>query len=78
MPIYTFKCNKCKKTIEVLQNIEDFAPLCNCSKKNIPMNRLMPLTGKPKFSGSGFYETDYKKNKKSIQKKNGSKDKKND
>jgi predicted nucleic acid-binding Zn ribbon protein len=43
------------------------------------MTRLVPQTGRPKFSGSGFYETDYKKSsKKPLEKANGSKDKKNE
>ena len=79
MPIYTFKCSECKKTIELLQSFNDLNPLCNCSDSEILMTRLVPKTGRPKFSGSGFYETDYKKSsKKSLEKANGSKDKKNE
>jgi len=80
MPIYTFKCNKCKKMIELLQNFQDSSPLCfDCCKDGILMNRLVSITARPQFSGSGFYETDYKKNlKKPLDKASGSKDKKNE
>ena len=80
MPIYTFKCDKCKKTIDLLRNFGDSNPLCfDCCEDGVLMNRLIPITGRPQFSGSGFYETDYKKNsKKSLEEANGSKDKKND
>ena len=76
MPIYKFKCSKCKKIIELLQNFEDSNPYCNCSKNKIIMNRVISMTNRPKFSGSGFYETDYKK--KSLEKSNDSKGEKNE
>ena len=79
MPVYTFKCKKCQRTIDRIQKLEDSNPMCNCIKKGVSMNRLMPMTGKPKFNGSGFYETDYKERlTKSLDKTNGSKDKIND
>ena len=79
MPVYTFKCKRCQKTIEKIQNFEESNPICNCIKEGVSMNRLMPMTGKPRFNGSGFYETDYKqKLTKPLDKANGSKDKKND
>ena len=80
MPIYTFECNECKKIIELLQDFEDSNPLCfDCCDDGVLMNRLIPKTGRPQFSGSGFYETDYKKDlKKPLDKANGSKDKKNE
>jgi len=79
MPIYKFKCSKCRNVLELLQNFEDSNPVCNCSKNNNMMDKLISITGRPKFSGSGFYETDYKKkSNKSLEVTNGSKDKKND
>tara|TARA_Y100001960_G_C13946644_1_gene481619 strand:+ start:245 stop:481 length:237 start_codon:yes stop_codon:yes gene_type:complete len=78
VPVYTFKCNECNSKIELLQKFEDNDPECNICNKGVAMKRLVSITGKPKFCGTGFYETDYKKNKKEPLKKNGSKDKKND
>ena len=79
MPIYTFKCEKCQKSVDLLQNFGDSNPSCDCSEDNVVMDRLIPMTGRPKFSGSGFYETDYKKHsKKSLKKTNDSKGKKNE
>ena len=75
MPVYSFICNKCKKKIDLLQKFGDLNPVCNDCGKDTLMNRMIPKTGRPKFSGSGFYETDYKKNlKKPLEKSNGSKE----
>ena len=79
MPVYNFECNKCKKIIKVLQSFEDSSPRCNSCDGQIKMHRLVSVIGRPKFNGSGFYETDYKQNlKKPLESTNGSKDKKND
>ena len=40
------------------------------------MDRIISMTNRPKFSGSGFYETDYKK--KLLEKSSDSKGKKNE
>ena len=77
MPVYTFECKKCKKTMDRIQKFDEPNPVCNCITEGASMNRLMPMTGKPKFNGSGFYVTDYKeKTNKPVN--NGSKDKKNE
>ena len=78
MPIYKFKCKKCKGVLELLQNFEDSNPACNYCQDNIIMDKLISRTGRPKFSGSGFYETDYKKINEPLEVTNGSKDIKND
>ena len=57
MPFYTFKCPTCKKEKEVLQSMNDKAPICD----GVKMKRIFGDTGKPQFKGDGFYETDYKK-----------------
>jgi putative FmdB family regulatory protein len=58
VPIYTFKC-KCGNTIDMICKSSDkdlrVCPKCGCG-----MKRQFPVTNKPKFKGSGFYETDYK------------------
>ena len=57
MPFYTFKCPSCDKEKEVLQGMNDKAPICD----GVKMKRVFKSTGKPQFKGNGFYETDYKK-----------------
>ena len=69
MPFYTFKCPECKRIEEVIQKMNDDTPLCNKCTKMVPrryvgMERVFGNTGKPKFKGDGFYETDYKKKEK--------------
>ena len=68
MPFYTFKCPECEDVKEVLQGMNDSPPVCKeCStilpRDDIQMERVFGATGKPQFKGSGFYETDYKKDK---------------
>tara|TARA_Y100000593_G_scaffold83566_1_gene157631 strand:+ start:744 stop:956 length:213 start_codon:yes stop_codon:yes gene_type:complete len=68
MPFYTFKCPECEDVEEVLQGMNDSPPNCeNCTqivpRRYVKMERVFKSTGKPQFKGSGFYETDYKKDK---------------
>ena len=67
MPFYTFKCPFCKKEKDMLQGMNDKAPICDgVELKRHPvalMERVFKSTAKPQFKGSGFYETDYKKDK---------------
>ena len=35
MPVYTFKCKKCQRTIDRIQKLEDSNPMCNCIKKGM-------------------------------------------
>ena len=65
MPFYTFKCPECEDVKEVLQSMNDKPPHCEKCTRMVPRNiiemeRVFKSTGKPKFKGSGFYETDYK------------------
>ena len=67
MPFYTFKCPECEDVKEVLQSNQT-PPTCDKCTKMVPrhiveMERVFGTTGKPQFKGSGFYETDYKKEK---------------
>ena len=66
MPIYTFKCPSCNKEEDVTQSMKASAPVCrrcvnaSCGVHIVEMKRVFKSVGKPKFKGSGFYETDYK------------------
>jgi predicted nucleic acid-binding Zn ribbon protein len=69
MPFYTFKCPTCSVVEEVNQGMNKPAPKCKkCDTHSVGihipiMERVWQPTGKPKFKGSGFYETDYKRKK---------------
>ena len=51
MPFYTFKCPKCKKEMDVLQKINDGAPICDgVELKRHPvvlMGRIFKPNAKP-------------------------------
>lgn len=60
MPVYTFKCQKCDVIFDEFMNSYDIYEMeCKCQHKEIA-SRIMSKPAKPKFSGVGFYETDYK------------------
>lgn len=61
MPVYTFKCNECGKTFDELVHSHSINEMeCKCNKNAVAI-RILSIPSKPKFSGNGFYETDYKK-----------------
>ena len=71
MPVYTYKCNTCGLKEDFIKTTEDsktqLCPKC-CYNPNLDgddekMTRVYSNIGKPKFKGSGFYETDYKDKK---------------
>lgn len=59
MPTYEYECKKCG-ILEIQQKItEESLKKCpNCEQE---VTRLISVPSPPKFKGSGFYETDYKK-----------------
>jgi putative FmdB family regulatory protein len=65
MPIYEYICQKCGHDFEALQKVSD-APLRKCPECGAL--RLRKLVSKPTFrlKGSGWYETDFKKDKKRL------------
>jgi putative FmdB family regulatory protein len=65
MPIYEYVCQKCGHDFEALQKVSD-APLRKCP--DCGALRLRKLVSKPTFrlKGSGWYETDFKKDKKRL------------
>lgn len=62
MPIYAYACNECEHTLDALQKIAD-EPLVDCPACGKPA--LKRLLSAPRFrlKGSGWYETDFKKDK---------------
>jgi len=62
MPIYEYFCNKCG-VLEVIQKITDevLKQCPNCKVESV--DKIISTTSAPNFKGTGFYETDYKKNK---------------
>jgi len=63
MPIYEFQCQSCGNEVEVLQKISD-DPLTECGVCGKPDMIKMVSAAAFRLSGSGWYETDFKKGKK--------------
>mgnify|MGYP001387657568 CR=1 FL=1 len=70
MPMYTFKCPECEDVVDVIQSMDSIDPICKkCSSTDpktmsmrldpVKMERVYKAPSRPKFKGSGFYETDY-------------------
>lgn len=59
MPTYDYKCPKCDKIIEIMHKMcEEFTQSCfECNEKMI---KCIGGGIAVHFTGSGFYETDYK------------------
>jgi putative FmdB family regulatory protein len=62
MPIYGYVCKNCEHTLDVLQKISD-DPLVDCPECG--ESQLKRQLSAPRFrlKGSGWYETDFKKDK---------------
>ena len=60
MPTYEYRCLKCKKKFEKLQSMKE-ARLKKCVYCSGPVERLIGAGAGLIFKGSGFYQTDYKK-----------------
>ena len=62
MPTYEYQCRECGHAFEEYQSITaDALVICpNCGKHSL--RRVMGGGGGLIFKGSGFYQTDYKKN----------------
>lgn len=62
MPIYEYRCQSCEYEMEKLQKISD-DPLMECpSCHESALKKLVSAAGF-RLSGSGWYETDFKKGK---------------
>jgi putative FmdB family regulatory protein len=60
MPTYDYKCSNCGDTFEHFQKMTD-GPLEECNICGGKLKRLIGAGLGPIFKGSGFYQTDYKK-----------------
>ncbi len=61
MPTYEYACQSCQKVFDVFQSMRD-APLTACPNCGKPgVKRLIGRGAGIIFKGSGFYETDYKR-----------------
>jgi putative FmdB family regulatory protein len=61
MPTYDYKCTECEESFEFFQKMTD-APVEICPQCGGKLKRMIGTGMTPIFKGSGFYETDYKKN----------------
>lgn len=62
MPIYEYRCESCGDSLEKLQKLND-APLEICPSCGKPgLKKLVSAAGF-RLKGSGWYETDFKKDK---------------
>lgn len=56
MPTYEYRCEKCERTVEVVQGFTD-APLTVCESCGGALRKVYAPVGIV-FKGSGFYKTD--------------------
>lgn len=62
MPIYVYKCRNCGKTTELLQRFSD-PPAKHCPACSGELVKQFSGQVGLRFNGSGFYITDYVRNK---------------
>ena len=76
MPTYEYRCLKCKKKFDYTQSMTE-KPLKKCIRCGGKVERLIGSGAGLVFKGSGFYATDYKKQKTEVgnQKTEGQKQK---
>jgi putative FmdB family regulatory protein len=60
MPIYGYGCRNCGHTLDVLQKISD-DPLVDCPECGEPQLKRQLSAPRFRLKGSGWYETDFKK-----------------
>lgn len=60
MPIYEYACRKCEHRLDALQKVAD-APLVDCPECGQPELRRLLSAPRFRLKGTGWYETDFKK-----------------
>jgi putative FmdB family regulatory protein len=60
MPIYGYVCKNCEHTLDVLQKISD-DPLVDCPECGEPQLKRQLSAPRFRLKGSGWYETDFKR-----------------
>jgi len=60
MPIYEYACTGCGHELEAIQKMSD-APLTDCPSCEQPKLKKLISAAGFRLSGSGWYETDFKK-----------------
>jgi putative FmdB family regulatory protein len=60
MPIYAYRCDECGHELDALQKISD-APLTDCPACGAPALKKQLTAPAFRLKGSGWYETDFKK-----------------
>ena len=73
MPIYEYICTECNHGHEALQKLSD-APLVDCPACNKPALKKKISAPGFRLSGSGWYETDFKSDKRRNLADTGDKD----
>jgi putative FmdB family regulatory protein len=63
MPIYEYKCTECEHRLEKLQKMSD-DPLKDCPECGKSALTKLVSASSFKLKGTGWYETDFKNNKK--------------
>ena len=71
MPFYEYKCGACGHHLEALQKFSD-EPLVYCPECNAPSLKKMISAAAFRLKGTGWYETDFKGDKKDGGKTAGS------
>ncbi|MBV6420694.1 MAG: hypothetical protein DAHOPDDO_01951 [Ignavibacteriaceae bacterium] len=61
MPTYDYKCTNCGYTFEYFQPMSA-NPITECPKCKGRVKRIIGTGAGTIFKGSGFYQTDYKRN----------------
>lgn len=62
MPIYAYRCEECGHELEALQKISD-APLTECPACGAAALKKQITAAAFRLKGSGWYETDFKRDK---------------
>lgn len=63
MPIYEYRCQSCEHELEKLQKLSD-PPLTDCPECGRPELRKLVSAAGFRLKGGGWYETDFKKDRK--------------